>query len=184
MANPRSTATRPLIVFIPGEATDGDVRQLSQEISPRSDAINLELGNWDNPHRNTWVNKLNLTIGRAQRPVSLVAEGLACLAVIWWAAFEQPGADSPVTSATLIRPPDLDRPGTDARIARFGSIGSLALPFPARLLALADDSCQLRTTYRRLAADWDCIYLECDPRRGSFQRLIESDPASMGGASL
>ena len=45
----------------------------------------VELGLWDTPHRNTWINQLNLAIHRAGRPVVLVAHSLGCLVAAWWA---------------------------------------------------------------------------------------------------
>jgi len=160
MASINSSEHHPLIILVPGEEGRTPARRLRDSVPEGRDAVVLDLGNWDNPHRNTWVNRLNLAIGRAQRPVELVADGLACLAVIWWATFEQPGADSPVVRAALLSPPDLDRPGTDPRVARFGAVQSVGLPFPATLVASGQESAALLSTYRRLAADWDCTYGE------------------------
>jgi len=115
---------------------------------------------WDNPHRNTWVNKLNLAIHRAGRPVVLVADGFACLAAIWWAEYERPKYGSPIAGALLVSPPDVDRPGSDPRLARFGSCPSQPLPFPAFVVAGANESAELKNTYRRLSVEWGCRYLD------------------------
>ena len=64
---------------------------------------------WDDPHRNTWVNKLNLAIYKAGRPVILVAHSLACHVVAWWNEYERPGADSPVLGALLVAPPEVEQ---------------------------------------------------------------------------
>ena len=61
----------------------------------------VELGAPDQPHRNTWVNRLNLAIHRAGRPVILVAHGLGCHAVAWWNEYERPSAEGPVQGALL-----------------------------------------------------------------------------------
>ena len=155
MANyPNPQLNDPLILLVPGHADGGPSDWMKAWERQRSDCRRLDLGTWDRPHRNTWVNKLNLAIHRAQRPVVLVAHDIACLAVAWWAEYEQPSRGNPVVSAMLVAPPDVDRPGTDPRLARFGACPRKALPFPSFLVASDnDDYCQLRTA-RMLAQDW------------------------------
>lgn len=170
--------TSPLILFVPGEEGPTPTREMARTLPAHLEGVTLELGNWHNPHRNTWVNRLNLIIGRAQRPVVVVADGLACLALIWWATFEQPGPDLPVAGAALIDPPDLDRPGTDLRLARFGAIQPAQLPFPAILFADRDGCASRQATHRRLAADWNCVYLEWDGKRSAASLVLDR----LGGA--
>ena len=64
---------------------------------------------WDDPHRNTWVNQLNLAIHKAGRPVILVAHSLACHVVAWWNEYERPGPDGPVLGALLVAPPEVEK---------------------------------------------------------------------------
>ena len=151
---PRKMADDPLILIVPGINNSNPRHWQSRWERQRADCARVDLGMWDDPHRNTWVNKLNLAIARAQRPVVLVAHSLGCLAVAWWAEYEQPSRGNPVVSALLVAPPDVDRPGTDPRLARFGACPRKALPFPSFLVASDnDDYCQLRTS-RMLAQDW------------------------------
>src|SRR5688500_6538868 len=107
----------PAILAVPGDPFFGPARAIAE----RGGHSLVELGMWENPHRNTWVNKLNLSIHRAGKPVVLVADSFACLAAIWWAEYEQPAYGNPVAGALLISPPDVDRPGGDPRLARFGA---------------------------------------------------------------
>lgn len=146
----------PAILAVPGDRHFGPARAVAQ----RGGHSLVELGMWDNPHRNTWVNKLNLSIHRAGRPVVLVADGFACLAAIWWAEFERPAYGNPVIGALLVSPPDVDRPGSDARLARFGSCPSQPLPFPAFVIAGGNESTELKNTYRRLSVEWGSRYLD------------------------
>jgi predicted alpha/beta hydrolase family esterase len=144
----------PLILLVPG-LDDGDPRHwLRQWERQCSDCRRVDLGTSDNPFRNNWVNRLNLAIHQAGRPVVLVAHGLGCLAVAWWAEYERPEHGNPVVGALLVAPPDVDRPGTDARLARFASCPRGPLPFPSFLAASQDDPlCTLRTA-QLLALDW------------------------------
>ena len=125
---------------------------------------------WADPHRNTWINKLNLAIYRADRPVLLVAHGLGCLTVAWWAEYERPAPGGPVIGALLVAPPDpdrpaaaLDRPGSDPRLAKFTACPRQPLPFPAFVVASANDpACSMRGAVQ-LARDWDSRLADAGP---------------------
>jgi uncharacterized protein len=144
----------PLILLVPGILNSNPQHWQSRWENQCSDCRRVDLGSWDNPIRNNWVTRLNLAIHRANRPVILVAHSLGCLAVAWWAEYEQPDYGNPVVGALLVAPPDVDRPGTDPRLARFGSCPRAPLPFPSFLAASQDDAfCSLRTA-QMLAADW------------------------------
>lgn len=146
----------PAILAVPGDPYFGPARAIAE----RGGHSLVELGMWDAPHRNTWVNKINLAIHRAGKPVVLVADGFACLAAIWWAEYEQPAYGNPVVGALLVSPPDVDRPGHDQRLARFGACPRQLLPFPAYLVAGSNESPELKHTYRRLSAEWGARYLD------------------------
>ncbi len=144
----------PLILIVPGINNSNPRHWQSVWEAQCSDCHRVDLGMWDDPQRNVWVNKLNLAIYRAERPVILVAHSLGCLAVAWWAEYEQPAQGNPVVGALLVAPPDVDRPGTDARLSRFGACPRKELPFRSFLAASRDDPfCSLRTA-QMLAADW------------------------------
>lgn len=150
----------PVILIVPGIHNSSPEYWQSLWETGRDDCRRVDLGMWDDPHRNTWVNKLNLAIHQAERPVILVAHGLGCLAVAWWAEFERPAYGNPVAGALLVAPPDVDRPGTDPRLARFGSCPRHPLPFPSFLVASDNDPhCPARTA-RMLARDWDCRFAD------------------------
>jgi len=152
-------AEDPLILIVPGLNNSNPQHWQSRWERQREDCRRVDLGMWDDPHRNTWVNKLNLAIHQADRPVVLVAHSLGCLAVAWWAEYEQPSYGNPVVGALLVAPPDVDRPGADPRLARFGACPRKPLPFPSFLAASQNDHyCKLRTA-RMLAADWESSFV-------------------------
>jgi uncharacterized protein len=150
----------PLVLIVPEADNDGPEHWQSLWQRKRADCRGIDLGMWDNPHRNTWVNKLNLAIHRADRPVVLVAHGLGCLAVAWWAEYERPAFGHPVVGALLVAPPDVDRPGRDARLARFGACSRQVLPFASFLVASHDDPLGSYRTARALARDWGCRFAD------------------------
>lgn len=150
----------PLVLTVPGFRNSGPGHWQTLWEDKRADCRRAELGMWDAPHRNTWVNKLNLAIRRADRPVVLAAHSLGCLAVAWWAEFERPECGNPVIGALLVAPPDVDRPGRDPGLSGLSSCPRRPLPFPAFLVASQDDPyCDFRTA-QGLAKDWDCRFVD------------------------
>lgn len=152
---------QPVILIVPGIDNSGPDHWQTRWEARRDDCRRVDLGMWDKPHRNTWVNKLNLAIHRADGPVILVAHSLGCLTVAWWAEYEQPGFGNPVVGALLVAPPDVERPGPDERLARFGACPRSPLPFPGILAASRSDP---YCTFRRalsLARDWNCRFVDC-----------------------
>jgi len=156
----------PLILFVPGSEKSDLQVELLRETAPY-DWHCVDLGMWDNPHRNTWVNKLNLAIHQAERPVILVAQGFGCLVAAWWAEFEQPRFGNPVIGALLLAPPDVERPGTDDRLAKFGACPKSPLPCPSFLVAHHRDANGYLRSARTLARRWDCRFILADDPGGA-----------------
>lgn len=148
----------PLILIIPGLGNSNEHHWQSHWEARVPDCERVDLGMWDDPRRNTWVNKINLAIHRSGRPVILVAHSLGCLAAAWWAEYEQPAADNPVVGALLVAPPDAERAGVDPRVARFAPVPRRALPFPAFLAASANDPWCSLARARGLAEDWGATF--------------------------
>jgi predicted alpha/beta hydrolase family esterase len=144
----------PLILLVPGLGNSGPDHWQSRWEEERDDCRRVELGMWDRPHRNTWVNQLNLAIHRAARPVILVAHSLGCLAVAWWVRYEQPGADSPVKAALLVAPPEVDFFPADERLTQFAPTPADPFPFPSILVASRNDPYIGVRAARRLAKTW------------------------------
>jgi len=155
---PDRLTAEPLVLTVPGLNNSGEGHWQTIWERERDDCYRVEMGGWDKPHRNTWVNKLNLAIHQAGRPVVLVAHSLGCLAVAWWAEYERPSFGNPVVGALLVAPPDVDLPTADPRIAPFGICPRNPLPFPAFLAASENDPwCSLKTA-RQLARDWQARF--------------------------
>lgn len=161
-------ARKPLVLLVPGLSDSGPDHWQSHwereaALKGGADIQRVQLGLWDEPHRNTWVNKLNLAIQRANRPVVLVAHSLGCMAVAWWAEYEQPERGLPVVAALLVAPPDVDRPGADPRIARFTPAPRRELPFAGFLVASRNDPWCSRRAATELARDWGLRFADAGP---------------------
>jgi len=150
----------PLILIVPGLNNSGPSHWQTLWQQERCDCQRVDLGMWDRPHRNTWVNKLNLAIRAADRPVVLVAHSLGCLAVAWWAQLEQPAPDGPVIGALLVAPPEVDFFPLDERIAGFAPTPAITLPFPSILAASHNDPYMGLRASRRLARVWGSSFAD------------------------
>lgn len=151
-------SAKPLVILMRG-ADDPMTRQWSRQWQRAyPDAISVELDLWDRPHRNTWINRFNLAIEQAARPVVVVAQGLACAVLVCWAEYEQAAAEERIKGALLIDPPVVEGPDIDPRLDAFPALPSLPLPFPALVLASAWRDYPALRALRRLARVWDCPF--------------------------
>jgi predicted alpha/beta hydrolase family esterase len=144
----------PLVLTVPGLNNSGPTHWQTLWEQQRGDCRRAELGMWDKPHRNTWVNKLNLAIRHADRRVVLVAHSLGCIAVAWWAHFEGREAASRVAGALLVAPPEVDFFPLDPRLETFAPTPSHELPFPSILVGSRNDPYMGFRTAQRLAKVW------------------------------
>lgn len=149
---------KPLILVVPGLENSGPTHWQSLWEREREDCRRVDLGMWDRPHRNTWVNKLNAAVAEADRPVVFVAHSLGCHAVAWWNALERPGAGSPhgnkVLGALLVAPPSVEGAPLDSRLAAFAPTVREKLAFPSILAASRDDPYASFGLSRKLARRW------------------------------
>lgn len=155
-----TAAAEPLILIVPGLNGSGPTHWQTLWERQMPDAARVDLGSWDNPPRNTWVNRLNLAIHKARRPVFLVAHSLGCHVVSWWAEYEQPGRDGPVRGALLVAPPEVETGEVDPRLARFAPVLKNPLPFPSILAASRDDPYIGFDRARRLGRIWKSRFVD------------------------
>lgn len=153
----------PLVLIVPGLENSGPDhwQTLWEREVPQCQRV--ELGMWDNPHRNTWVKQLNLAIHRAGRPVVLVAHSLGCHAVAWWAEYEQPAFGGPVVGALLVAPPDVESGGLDERLTRFAPLVGRRLPFRSIVAASQNDPYASFGQAKRIARKWGSRLVDAGP---------------------
>ncbi len=174
--SPAAPAEKPLILLIPGLDGSGPGHWQRRWAEEMEDAQMVDLGLWEKPHRNTWINRLNLAVQRAGRPVVLVAHSLGCLLTAWWAKFEQPGWSSPVIGALLVAPPEVDFFPRDDRLNGFAPTPADGLPFPSILVASRNDPWIGFPTAKLLAKQWgsefedagDAGHINADSKIGSW----------------
>jgi predicted alpha/beta hydrolase family esterase len=160
MSIPHGSTLEPLILTVPGLCNSGPEHWQTLWEQERGDVRRVELGMWDRPHRNTWVNQLNLAIRSAGRPVVLVAHSLGCHAVAWWARYERPAADGAVIAALLVAPPEVDFFPLDERLRQFSPTPAEQLPFRSILVGSRNDPYMGIRTARQLARTWGSSFAD------------------------
>ena len=143
----------PLCLMLPGIDNSGPDHWQTLWEQRRDDCVRVELGMWDRPHRNTWVNNLNAAVSAASRPVILVAHSLGCHAVAWWNALERP-SDGKVVGALLVAPPKIEGLTADSRLDSFAPLARERLRFPSLLAASRDDPYVSFKLAKKMARAW------------------------------
>ena len=199
---------QPPVLTVPGLNNSGPAHWQTLWEQQLGDCHRVELGMWDRPHRNTWVNKLNLAIREHDRPVLLVAHSLGCLTVAWWAHFEGREAASRVAGALLVAPPEVDFFPLDPRLETFAPTPQHELPFPSILVASRNDPYMGFRTAQRLAKAWGSRFADAGKsghinadsqlgdwqfgqfllglllkRRSHLSQVADGEGAATGGAS-
>jgi predicted alpha/beta hydrolase family esterase len=104
---------------------------------------------WDRPRAEAWVRDLDDSLRALDGEKVLVAHSLGCLVVAEWARRH---ADRDIVGALLVALPDVAGPAFPRDALGFGGALAARLPFPATVVASADDPyCSLEVA-RRAAA--------------------------------
>jgi uncharacterized protein len=153
----------PQVLLVPGLNNSGPDHWQTRWENELPNAKRVQLGKWDDPIRNHWINQLNLAIHKAGKPVILVAHSLGCHAVAWWAEFEQTVRSFPVVGALLVAPPDVESSNVDGRLKRFGPLIQGRLPFHSLLVASEDDPYAPWGQSKRMARKWGSQLIDAGP---------------------
>jgi predicted alpha/beta hydrolase family esterase len=115
---------------------------------------------WDHPDRELWLHGLRRAIEAAGGPVVAVAHSLGCVlvahAVARWPAL----VARTVLGALLVAPADVDSPAhTPPETRGFAPMPRARLPFPATVIASADDPYMTLDRARAHAAAWGATFV-------------------------
>jgi uncharacterized protein len=160
----------PICLTVPGlgDAAPAHWQRLWER--ERDDVAGIDLGCWNDPIRNVWLGRIDHAVGTAGGPVILVAHGLGCLAVAWWAGLLGKRAARRVAGALLVAPADPEQADADERIARFG-LPTAMLPFPAILVASRNDPGCSFARARELAGEWVTDFHDAGPA-GAMDEML------------
>jgi hypothetical protein len=121
----------------------------------------VQMGDWHNPIRSYWVERLDQGLRAATRPVLLAAHSLGCLTVVRWAAQHWSIVfQDVVAGAMLVAPPDVERADAPQSIRSFGPAPREPLPFPSLLVASRNDPFVSFETSARMAQMWNSDFVD------------------------
>jgi predicted alpha/beta hydrolase family esterase len=124
------------ILMVPGWTNSGPDHWQTRWEAKLKTARRVDLGAWDAPVREQWIERLVATVEGAAQPVLLVAHSLGVLAVAHAAPRIPAGK---VAGAFLVGLPDLEGQLPAEIDPRFVPIPRAALPFPSVLVHSATD---------------------------------------------
>ncbi|BBK44323.1 hypothetical protein STVA_43430 [Allostella vacuolata] len=140
------------ILILPGLGGSGPDHWQSRWQAADPAAIRFAPANWERPDRADWLAALDRAVADAPAPPILVAHSLACLLVAHWAAAAP--ARVAVRGAFLVGVPDPDGPAFPDAAAGFRDPPAGPLPFPALVVASADDPYGGIAHARARASQW------------------------------
>lgn len=143
------------ILIVPGWNNSGPDHWQTRWEKRLTTARRVAQRDWDHPERDAWVSALGLAVGKAKRPVVLVAHSLGVATVIHAA----PYVGRKVVAAFLVGLPDVDRLDTP-EIASFAGLSTDPLPFPSMLVASRDDPYCAFERADEYAAAWGSDFVD------------------------
>lgn len=144
------------ILIVPGLGNSGPDHWQTRWERKLPTAQRVEQDDWDTPVRADWVERIAAAVGKATRPVVLVAHSLGVLAV----AEAAPRLQG-VKAAFLVAPPDATRDDMpDCIKASFADVSAEPLPFPAMLVASRNDPYCAYGVADELAAAWGALLVD------------------------
>ncbi|MBP2308876.1 alpha/beta hydrolase [Azospirillum melinis] len=141
--------TQPTVLVLPGLGNSGPDHWQSWLEGRLPALTRVDLGDWDAPEPDRWVERLDAAVRAAPGPVVLVAHSLACILVVRWAATE--GRTETVAAALLVAPPDVESPRT---------VPTDPLPFPAVVVGSRSDPYCTAARACGFAALWGADFID------------------------
>lgn len=154
------------ILIIPGWSGSEEDHWQTRWQNRLKTARRVEQEDWYNPSLDAWKDRIKAAVAKADRPVVLVAHSLGVATTVH-AAADLPAEK--VAGAFLVAPADVDNSGQwpitrgydpTRSLDGFAPVPRETLPFPAMLVASANDPyCSLERA-RELAGSWGAEFVE------------------------
>lgn len=174
--------TQLTVLVLPGLGNSGPDHWQSWLEGRLPALARVDLGDWDAPEPDRWMERLDSAIHAAPGPVVLVAHSLACILVARWAAVSDMAEK--VAAALLVAPPDVESPQTvPAEARRFAPVPSDPLPFPAVVVGSRSDPYCTAARACGFAALWGADFIDAG-EAGHINSASGHGPWPMGETLL
>ncbi|BBB08567.1 RBBP9/YdeN family alpha/beta hydrolase [Sphingopyxis sp. EG6] len=151
------------ILTIPGLNNSGPTHWQSLWERRFARCERIELGQWDAPDKDLWVDRIADAIDVEPDPVLIVAHSLGCHAFAHWFAGASSVARDRIVGALLVAPPDLTQLRRNHRIAGFADSPALSSQTPMIVVASDDDPYAKTPHVWRLSRHWDARFVNAGP---------------------
>ena len=141
------------LLIVPGLGNASPFHWQSRWQDKMSTARRVEQDDWNRPQCEAWTQRLIEEVGKAEKPVILIAHSLGVLTV----AHAAPALGDKVAGAFLVGASDWERPERKDRYGDHGfdPVPRMPLGFPGLMLASSNDpTCDLDKA-EAWARDWD-----------------------------
>lgn len=151
------------ILTIPGLNNSGPTHWQSLWERRFARCERVDLGQWDDPDKDLWVDRIAAAIDAEHDPVLIVAHSLGCHAFAHWFASASSVARDRIAGALLVAPPDLTQLRCKHRIAGFTDSPALSSQTPMIVVASDDDPYAKTAHVWRLSRLWDARFVNAGP---------------------
>lgn len=151
------------ILTIPGVNNSGPTHWQSLWERRFARCERIELGQWDAPDEDLWVDRIAAAIDAEHDPVLIVAHSLGCHAFAHWFAGASSIARDRIVGALLVAPPDLGQLRGKHRLAGFSDSPALSSQTPMIVVASDDDPYAKTAHVWRLSRHWDARFVNAGP---------------------
>ncbi len=138
-------------LIVPGYTNSGAEHWQSWMERKYHNVVRVAQDDWHNPHRQTWLTRLDDTIRSIQHDIVLVGHSCGAVAVAQWAAAHH---RPQVVAAILVAPADVDAELALGAIRQQGPLPDGRLPLPTLLIYSDNDNHLSSARACQLAANW------------------------------
>lgn len=158
-----NSTIRHKILTIPGLYNSGPTHWQSLWEHRFDDCERVELGSWDEPLKDQWVDRIAAAINAEHDPVLIAAHSLGCHAFAHWFATASSVARDRIAGALLVAPPDLSHLRRDPRVASFTDSPAFTSRTPMIVVASDNDPYAKTAHVWRLSRHWDARFVNAGP---------------------
>ncbi|WP_338425619.1 RBBP9/YdeN family alpha/beta hydrolase [Sphingopyxis kveilinensis] len=154
---------RNKILTIPGLNNSGPAHWQSLWEHKFLFAERIDLGGWDHPDKNEWVDRIAAAISAEPEPVLIAAHSLGCHAFAHWFGAASALSRVRVAGALLVAPPDLSRLRRNHGLASFNDAPPFTSRVPMVVVASDNDPYAKSSHVWHLSRKWDARFVNAGP---------------------
>lgn len=146
---------RSPVLLLPGLYNSGPEHWQSHWEHAFAEFTPVEQAEWNTPHADDWIAKLEEAVRDSGPSTVLAAHSLACTLVALWAG----RTTLTIRGALLVAPSDTEAPSYPAGTTGFTPMPGARLPFPSIVVASTDDEYVSEPRAREFAGRWGSAFV-------------------------